>query len=85
MVTTGDKVVITIGIIVMFLGLVYASNPLVIMFMFFAGIVTIIQGARMKPLTSTTAASTKRNISDSGSHYNTGLGIKKDPKNKGAI
>jgi hypothetical protein len=55
------------------------------MFMFFAGIVTIIQGARMKPLASTTAASTKRDISYPGSHYNTGLGIRKDPKNKGAI
>ena len=55
------------------------------MFMFFAGIVTIIQGARMKPLASTTAGSTRRDISDSGSHYNAGLGIKKDPKNKGAI
>ena len=85
MVTTAGKIVITIGIIVMFLGLAFASNPLVIMFMFFAGIVTIIQGARMKPLASTIAASTMKDISDSDSHYNTGLGIKKDPKNKGAI
>lgn len=50
MVTTGGKVVITIGIIVMFIGLAFASNPLIIMFMFFAGIATIIQGAKMKPL-----------------------------------
>jgi hypothetical protein len=50
------------------------------MFMFFAGIVTIIQGARMKPFASTTAASTRMDISDSGSHYTTGLGIKKDPR-----
>jgi Na+-transporting methylmalonyl-CoA/oxaloacetate decarboxylase beta subunit len=85
LVTTGGKVVIIIGVIVMFLGLAFASNPLIIMFMFFAGIVTIIQGARMKPLASTTAGSTRRDISDSGSHYNAGLGIKKDPKNKGAI
>ena len=32
---------------------------------------------RMKSLASMTVASTRRDISDSGSHYNTGLGIKK--------
>ena len=86
MVTTSGKVVITIGIIVMFLGLAFASNPLVIMFMFFAGIVTIIQGARMKPLaTISTTTVPKTNSSATDSHYNTGLGMKKDPRNKGAI
>lgn len=87
MVTTSGKVVITIGIIVMFLGLAFASNPLVIMFMFFAGIVTIIQGARMKPLATSGTTTVPKTNSNSftDSHYNTGLGLKKDPRNKGAI
>lgn len=53
MTTTAGTIVITIGLVVMFAGF-FSMNPIIIMFMFFAGIVTIIQGAKMKPLATTT-------------------------------
>jgi hypothetical protein len=92
MVTTSAKVVIVIGVIVMSLGLFFAMSSLVALFMVFAGIVTIIQGARMQPLAVTSGANTQATrdyYNNPNSHYSTDLSdtwkIKKDDKSKGAI
>jgi len=80
-ISTGGKVCIFIGFIVMLVGLFVTMNTLVGLFMIFAGIVTMIQGNNMKATESFRALPKCY----SNSHYNTGLGIKKDPNNKGAI
>lgn len=92
MVTTAGKVVIVIGLIVMLTGLFVTMSTIVGLFMIFAGIITIMQGARMQPLAGPTPQRHRNpNYYNPNGHYvgNTGLDdtwkIKKDPNSKGAI
>lgn len=50
MVTTAGKIVIFVGFLVLMTGLFVTMSTLVGLFMILAGIVTMIQGANMKPL-----------------------------------
>ena len=83
MVTTAGKVIITIGVMVIFFALfapLYMSYE-VGLFLILAGILTIVQGARMKPIE--TRAPSK---DTTGAHYKTGNTIiKKDPNSKGVM
>lgn len=82
MVTTAGKFVISIGLIVTLTGLFVSMSTLVGLFMIFAGIITMIQGANMKPIETRAPAK----ADTTGSHYSTGLGtIKRDPNSKGIM
>ena len=74
MTTTAGKAVMFVGFIVLLIGLFVSMSTLVGLFMILAGIVTIVQGAKMKPLPKPTA------IKQPETKTYTNLGENKDTK-----
>lgn len=81
MVTTAGKVVIFVGFLVLMTGLFVTMSTLVGLFMILAGIVTMIQGANMKPLAQP-EPQPKKELTKLGKDLTLD---QKDPGSKGAI
>jgi len=79
-VSTGGKVYMVIGFIVMFMGLFLSMSSLVAIFLILAGIVTMIQGYKMK-----SGEQYRQLPQGNNSHYNTGLSSKRDTTSRGAV
>lgn len=91
MVTTGGKVCIIVGILVIMGAVIVAENVLIKIFGLIAGLIVIIQGLRMKPIPISNIATTNHLNPDyfkPNNHYAKGVvgwDIKKDKNSKGVI
>lgn len=85
MVTTAGKIVIFVGFLVLMTGLFVTMSTLVGLFMILAGIVTMIQGANMKPVTQPKAIQPETKTYSLNEPKKDTKGALSNVKNKGAI